>query len=127
MEARTRVELEAMRRTALEQREYERARVSEHYEHHPEIFRLVLGRQRAYSVGLFADPDDDLEAAQERKLHRIREKLDLRPGENVLDVGCGWGSVLVHLARHTPARVHGITLSSQQRTVALERADEAGI
>jgi cyclopropane-fatty-acyl-phospholipid synthase len=126
MEARTRAEREAMGRNHLEQREHERKLVAHHYEHDPEIFRLVLGRQRAYSVGIFARPEDDLEMAQERKLARIREKLDLRPGETVLDVGCGWGSVLLHLAEHTRASIHGITLSALQRDVTVARAREIG-
>ncbi|HEY8042062.1 MAG TPA: class I SAM-dependent methyltransferase [Polyangiaceae bacterium] len=115
-----------MKRTPAEQREHERLRVAHHYEHDPEIFRLVLGRQRAYSVGVFAGPDDDLETAQDRKLARIREKLDLRPDETVLDVGCGWGSVLLHLAEHTRAKIHGITLSAQQRDVTQQRARDLG-
>jgi cyclopropane-fatty-acyl-phospholipid synthase len=126
MEARTRAEQEAMQRTPGEQREHERRHVAHHYEHNPEIFRLVLGRQRAYSVGVFERPDDDLETAQDRKLARIREKLDLRQGETVLDVGCGWGSVLLHLAEHTRAKIHGITLSAQQRDTTLQRARDLG-
>ncbi|HEY1695530.1 MAG TPA: class I SAM-dependent methyltransferase [Polyangiaceae bacterium] len=126
MEARTRAEREAMSRTSAEQREHECKLVAHHYEHDPEIFRLVLGRQRAYSVGVFAQPDDDLETAQERKLARIREKLDLRPGESVLDVGCGWGSVLLHLAQHTRANIHGITLSARQRDVTTAMARDLG-
>jgi cyclopropane-fatty-acyl-phospholipid synthase len=127
MPAHTRAERDATQRTAFEQREHERESVAQHYEYNPEIFRLVLGRQLAYSVGVFDEHTADLEAAQELKLERIRAKLDVQAGDKVLDVGCGWGSVLVHLAQHTGAQIHGITLSSEQRSAALGRAEEAGV
>ena len=121
-----RSERDAMTRSAADQREHEREKVAEHYQNDPEIFRLVLGRQMAYSVGVFETPEDGLEQAQDNKLARIRARLDVRPGERVLDVGCGWGSVLVDLAGHTGAHIHGITLSARQREVALARAHAAG-
>lgn len=118
---------EAAARSAAAQREHERLQVAAHYENDPEIFRRVLGRQLAYSVGLFPDDGDrDLEAAQARKLARLRAKLALRPGERVLDVGCGWGSVLAELCERSAALIHGITLSAAQREVALRRARELG-
>ncbi|MCA9515024.1 MAG: class I SAM-dependent methyltransferase [Myxococcales bacterium] len=123
--ATTRAERAAMTRTPADQREHERAQVAAHYQNDPDIFRVVLGRQLAYSVGLFASPHDDLEAAQDRKLAYVRRQLDLRPGR-VLDVGCGWGSVLCELASATEATVHGLTLSSRQRDRALERAHALG-
>lgn len=121
-----RSERDAMTRSTADQREHEREKVAEHYQNDPEIFRLVLGRQMAYSVGVFETPEDGLEQAQDNKLARIRARLDVRPGERVLDVGCGWGSVLVDLAGHTGAHIHGITLSARQREVALARAHAAG-
>jgi cyclopropane-fatty-acyl-phospholipid synthase len=127
MQPHTRAEKDAAQRSTLEQREHERTSVAEHYQYNPEIFRLVLGRQLAYSVGVFDERTADLEGAQENKLERIRAKLDLTPGDKVLDVGCGWGSVLVHLAQRTRAQIHGITLSWEQRAAALRRAEEAGV
>ena len=114
-------------RATSEQREYERRRVAEHYEHDPSIFRLVLDERLGYATAMFADPAEELDVAQARKYAWIAEQLDVRPGERVLDVGCGWGSNLLYLAEHTEGRLHGVTLSAQQRAFALERARELGV
>lgn len=127
MQATTAAEREAALRTRDEQREHERAEVAEHYEHHPEIFSLVLDSQLTYSSGIFLKPDEDLETAQQRKFAYVRQLLDIRPGEQVLDVGCGWGSLLLNLAEHTRGAIRGITLSARQREEALRRAAERGI
>jgi cyclopropane-fatty-acyl-phospholipid synthase len=113
--------------TAAEQREYERDRVAEHYEHHPEIFELVLDRRLGYATGMFSDAADDLETAQARKYAWVAEQLAVPPGGRVLDVGCGWGSNLLHLAETTGGHIHGVTLSAKQRAYALERAQELGV
>ena len=106
----------------VRQREFERREVAAHYEHDPEIFSLVLDRRLAYSTGIYLNPDDDLEAAQARKFEHIRKLLQIKPGEKVFDAGCGWGSVLLYLAEHTAGEFQGVTLSGQQRAVALSRA-----
>lgn len=124
---RTQAEREASQRSAAEQREHERRAVAEHYEHDPDIFSMVLDRRLAYATGVFLDPNEDLEVAQERKYARIASKLAIRPGERVLDVGCGWGSNLLYLAEHTQGIFKGVTLSAQQRKVALARAAEWGV
>jgi len=123
----TRAEREATRRTREQQREYERQAVAGHYEHDPEVFSLVLDHRLTYSTGVFLSPQEDLETAQERKFARLRDWLAIRPGERVLDVGCGWGSNLLYLAQHTEGRFHGITLSARQREVALRRARDWGV
>lgn len=115
------------RRPADEQREYERARVAEHYEHHPEIFQLVLDERLGYATGMFDAPGEDLDVAQARKYAWIARQLDVRPGERVLDAGCGWGSNLLYLAEHTEGELHGVTLSAQQRAFALDRAAQLGV
>jgi cyclopropane-fatty-acyl-phospholipid synthase len=126
VETRTLAERQAALRTRAEQREHERAEVAAHYEHDPEIFSLVLDSQLTYSTGIFARPGDDLETAQQRKFAFVARHLAIRPGETVLDVGCGWGSNLLYLAEHPEGSFHGITLSSRQREVALERARQRG-
>jgi cyclopropane-fatty-acyl-phospholipid synthase len=114
-------------RDPAQQREYERRRVAEHYEHDPAIFRLVLDERLGYATGMFAGPDEALDVAQARKYAWIAEQLDIRPGERVLDVGCGWGSNLLYLAEHSEGRLQGVTLSAQQRAFALDRAAELGV
>ena len=121
------VEAAGARRSPAQQREYERARVAEHYEHHPEIFELVLDERLGYATGMFEDAHEDLGTAQERKYAWIAEQLDIRPGERALDVGCGWGSNLLYLAEHTQGDLRGITLSAQQRAFALNRAASKGV
>ena len=115
------------RRSASEQREYERRRVAEHYEHHPEIFELVLDARLGYATAMLRDPDEGLDVAQARKYAWIAEQLDLRPGERALDVGCGWGSNLLYLAEHTQGELRGVTLSERQRAHALRLAAQRGV
>ena len=74
MTAQTRAEAEALTRSSADQREHERQVVAEHYEHDAEIFTLVLGRHLAYSTGIYHDPREDLDVAQDRKL-----RVDHRP------------------------------------------------
>ncbi len=124
---RTPAEREAMERSPEEQREHERRMVAEHYQHDVEIFSLVLDSRLAYATGVFHSPDEDLETAQRRKFARIEAKLAIKPGERVLDVGCGWGSNLLYLAEHTKGDFLGITLSERQRDEALQRARAAGV
>ncbi len=127
MQATTAAEREAALRSRDEQREHERAQVAAHYENHPEIFALVLDSQLTYSTGIFLSPDEDLETAQQRKFAYVQRLLDIQAGEQVLDVGCGWGSLLLYLAEHTDGRFRGVTLSARQREEALRRASQRGI
>jgi cyclopropane-fatty-acyl-phospholipid synthase len=120
-------EIEASVRTAEAQREYERARVAEHYEHNPRIFSMVLDSGLAYATGIYLQADDDLETAQQRKYDYIRRLLALQPGETLLDIGCGWGSNMLYLAANTEATFRGITLSSEQRAELLRRASARGL
>jgi len=123
----TLLERAASERSAADQRDFERAKVAEHYEHDPEIFSLVLDSQLAYSTGIFLAPDEDLETAQQRKFAHIRALLRLKPGETFLDIGCGWGGLLCYAAEKYGVRAHGITLSDAQLEVAHQRIRERGL
>jgi len=105
----------------------DREAVRHHYDVSNDFYRLVLGPTMVYSCAYFDSPDDSLEEAQERKLDVICRKLRLGVGERLLDVGCGWGSLVVHAARHYGARAVGITLSEPQAELAREWIREAGI
>ena len=104
--------------------------VRHHYDVSNAFFELFLGPSMTYSCAVFEDPASDtesLEDAQWRKRELICTKLALAPGERVLDVGCGWGSWVVHAAAEHGADVVGITLSEPQARRARERAAEAGV
>jgi cyclopropane-fatty-acyl-phospholipid synthase len=80
-----------------------------------------------YSCAYFADRDESLEAAQERKLELICRKLRVSAGERLLDIGCGWGSLLLHAAAHHGVRAVGVTLSDAQAHRARDRVRRAGL
>ena len=98
-----------------------------HYDVSNEFYALWLDRAMVYSCAYFESPAVDLDTAQQAKLDHICRKLALRPGEKFLDIGCGWGALVIHAARHYGVRAQGVTLSSQQLSVARERIEQAGL
>lgn len=108
-------------------RERDRQVVTYHYDVSNDFFALWLDRKMVYSCGYFEKPDDDLDAAQERKLDYLCRKLRLRPGESLLDIGCGWGGLVMHAARNYGVEARGITLSRPQADLANIRIREAGL
>ncbi|HET9918535.1 MAG TPA: cyclopropane-fatty-acyl-phospholipid synthase family protein, partial [Ktedonobacteraceae bacterium] len=80
-----------------------------------------------YSCAYFATPDDDLDTAQQRKLDYLCRKLRLQPGERLLDIGCGWGGLVIYAAQHYGVEAYGITLSQPQAELAQQRIREAGL
>jgi len=104
-----------------------RQNVEHHYNLSRQFYQLFLDRDMQYSCAYFAEPAMSLDEAQEAKKRHIAAKLLIVPGMRVLDIGCGWGGMALYLARHTGARVTGITLSSEQLAVARQRAEEAGL
>jgi len=101
--------------------------VRHHYDVGNEFFALFLDRSMTYSCAYFKGGASTLEEAQQAKLELVCVKLGLRPGERVLDVGCGWGSFAIHAATRHGASVLGITLAERQAELARERVREAGV
>ena len=105
----------------------DRASVRHHYDVSNRFYELLLGPSLVYSCAYFERPHDSLEGAQERKLELICRKLHLRPGERLLDIGCGWGSLVLHAAQHHGVRALGVTLSEPQAELARSRIEAAGL
>ena len=105
----------------------DRRAIQHHYDVGNEFYGLWLDRNRVYSCGYFKTADDSLDAAQEQKLDHICRKLCLKPGERFLDIGCGWGALIVWAARNYGVKALGITLSDEQHAYANERIKELGL
>jgi cyclopropane-fatty-acyl-phospholipid synthase len=112
---------------ALHSKERDRQATNHHYDRPRDFFALWLGSRMVYSCGYFASPDDDLDTAQERKLEHICRKLRLRPGERLLDIGCGWAALAIYAAQRYGVHADGILLSSVQAESARERIKMAGL
>jgi cyclopropane-fatty-acyl-phospholipid synthase len=101
--------------------------VRHHYDVSNEFFSLFLDQSMTYSCAIFSRGAESLEAAQEEKLDLVCRKLELKEGDRVLDVGCGWGSFAIHAARQHDVSVVGITLSEPQAELARRQVAEAGL
>jgi cyclopropane-fatty-acyl-phospholipid synthase len=108
-------------------RDANREAIEFHYDVSNEFYKLWLDRAMVYSCGYFECPDMHIDEAQQAKLEHICRKLLLKPGERFLDVGCGWGALLIHAAQHHGVRAHGITLSAKQLEIARTRIAAAGL
>ena len=101
--------------------------VAHHYDLSDRLYDLFLDTDRQYSCAYFTDPANSLERAQADKKAHIAAKLALKPGQTVLDIGCGWGGMALYLNRIADVDVLGITLSKEQLKVARRRAQEMGV
>ena len=95
--------------------------ISFHYDVSNDFYRLWLDEQMVYSCGYFAHPQESLDQAQCNKLEHISRKLRLKPGERLLDIGCGWGGLVIWAAKRHQVRAHGVTLSRKQYEHAVQR------
>jgi len=105
----------------------DRANISHHYDVGNGFYRLWLDEQMVYSCAYFETGAEDIDAAQRAKLDHICRKLRLASGERFLDIGCGWGALILHAAQHYGVHAVGITLSEQQALLARERIAAAGL
>lgn len=116
-----------LRKWAPHSRQFDRKAISHHYDVSDDFFSLWLDRRRVYSCAYFRHGDDTLDLAQEQKLEHICRKLQLRPGERFLDIGCGWGALILWAAQHYSVHATGITLSRNQHDYVQGQIRERGL
>ena len=107
--------------------ERDRQAVQYHYDVSNEFYKLFLDKKMVYSCAYFRKPTDSLDRAQEQKIEYICRKLMLKPGEKLLDIGCGWGALIIHAAKKYGVNALGITLSRNQYEYVKERIKEEGL
>ena len=118
---------QAVHRLAANTRRGSRRNIAAHYDLGNEFFQLFLDPTLMYSSALFEHPEQSLEAASIAKLERVCRKLDLQPGDRVLEIGTGWGGFALHAASRYGCHVTTTTISRQQQTLANRRIAEAGL
>jgi cyclopropane-fatty-acyl-phospholipid synthase len=101
--------------------------IAHHYDVSNEFYALFLDPLMVYTCAYYRDPEGKLEQAQQDKLDLVCRKLELRAGETLLDIGCGWGSLAMWAVRHYGVRAHGVTLSRAQADYAAERIRREGL
>ena len=101
--------------------------VAHHYDISNKFYDLFLDEKRQYSCAYFKNEDDTLEVAQNNKIDHIIKKLNLKPNQKVLDIGCGWGTLALDIAKKTQCAVVGITLSKNQLEYAQQKAKEMNL
>ena len=108
-------------------KERDKQAISYHYDVGNDFFKLFLDRRMNYSCAYFPSGQEDLDAAQEAKLEHICRKLRLKPGERLLDIGCGWGGLIMYAAERFGVQALGISLSHPQVELANRRIAEASL
>ena len=101
--------------------------VAHHYDLSDELYDLFLDPKRQYSCGYFRNENDTLEIAQNNKIQHIIKKLNIKPNQKVLDIGCGWGSLAIDIAKSANCEVTGITLSKNQYEYCKKKAKELNL
>jgi len=112
---------------SVHSRERDLQAISYHYNFSNRVYELMLGPTMGYTSGVFAHENEDLDAAQTRKFDLICRKLRLAPGQRMLDVGCGWGGLMIHAAKNYGVDVVGVTISEEQAKYCREKIDAAGV
>lgn len=112
---------------AIHSRAQDRRIVREHYDRGNDFFGWFLGDRMVYTSAIFESPADTLEQAQDHKMDRVCRSLRLQPGARLLDVGCGWGTLVLHAARDYGADATGVTIAERQTSFGNERIGAAGL
>jgi len=112
---------------AIHSRRQDERIVRDHYDRGDDFFGWFLGERMVYTAAYFDDPRQTLEEAQNNKLERVCRKLGLRRGERLLDIGCGWGTLVAYAARSYGVDATGVTISKNQTEFANRRAAEWGV
>jgi cyclopropane-fatty-acyl-phospholipid synthase len=111
----------------IHSRRRDRASVQYHYDVSNDFYSLFLDERLMYSCAYFKTGEEGIHTAQRQKIEHLCRKLQLEPGERLLDIGCGWGGLAIYAAQHYGVDVTGITLSENQARLAQERIAEAGV
>ncbi len=104
-----------------------RKNIHHHYDIGTDFYKLWLDRELVYTCAYFPSPSDSLEEAQVANMHYVCRKVHLRPGETVVEAGCGWGALALHMARHYGVSVKAFNISHDQVLHARQRAKEEGL
>ena len=105
----------------------DRKTVTGHYDRGNDFFHAFLGDIMIYTSAFFESPADTLEDAQRRKLEVVAQKIQLKPGERLLDIGCGWGTLVAYMAEKHGADATGVTLAARQAELGTERIMQKGL
>ena len=101
--------------------------VAHHYDLSDSLYNLFLDPKKQYSCGYFKNKEDTLEVAQNNKIQHIIKKLNIKPNQKVLDIGCGWGSLAIDIAKSTGCEVIGVTLSENQFNYCIKKTKELNL
>jgi cyclopropane-fatty-acyl-phospholipid synthase len=123
----TKLAFRHLRQTSLNTLSRSQKHVAHHYDRGNDFYKLWLDESMAYSCAYFRHENDTLEQAQQQKYEHICRKLQLKPGESLVDIGCGWGGMLIYAAKHYGVRGVGCSLSKQQVEYAVDLVKREGL
>jgi sphingolipid C9-methyltransferase len=112
---------------AIHSKNQDRRIVREHYDRGNDFFGWFLGERMVYTSGFFENPAQTVEQAQDNKMNLVCKKLQLRPGERLLDIGCGWGTLISHAAKYYGVDATGVTIAERQTEFGNQRAKDWGV
>jgi sphingolipid C9-methyltransferase len=112
---------------AVHSKSYDEKLVRGHYDRGDDFFAAFLGPRMVYTSGFFTEPGQTVEQAQDQKMELVCRKLMLKPGETLLDIGCGWGTLVRYAVEHYGVRATGVTLSKNQAAWGNEQIVKAGL